>query len=215
MKRFLLFALVVGLFAGQASAAMYEMDATTALGLSPITTSAGDGFTLKYIGSNPGTAAGDKEAGSDPIYGETMLYAVGFTGDLSDFSLNLSASQTFGLSTAEIGVLPVGPFTGFVLPISNDDNQGWNYRTFVTTSTTYYSPWGLLAADTTGAFTTALMPETDFSTLTGIGFEIKWIYSAGDSIGDTFHTSVVPVPGAILLGMLGLSVAGIKLRKFA
>ena len=35
------------------------------------------------------------------------------------------------------------------------------------------------------------------------------------SWGEFSDVSVVPVPGAVLLGMLGLSVAGIKLRKFA
>ena len=32
---------------------------------------------------------------------------------------------------------------------------------------------------------------------------------------DNVEVTVVPVPGAVLLGILGLSVAGIKLRKFA
>jgi hypothetical protein len=32
---------------------------------------------------------------------------------------------------------------------------------------------------------------------------------------ETSTLTVVPVPGAILLGILGLSVAGVKLRKFA
>jgi hypothetical protein len=36
-----------------------------------------------------------------------------------------------------------------------------------------------------------------------------------DSIGyvDNFQVNVVPVPGAVLLGMLGLSLAGVKLCK--
>ena len=39
-----------------------------------------------------------------------------------------------------------------------------------------------------------------------------WIHPV---TGGNVNATVVPVPGAILLGMLGLSVAGIKLRKFA
>ncbi len=38
---------------------------------------------------------------------------------------------------------------------------------------------------------------------------------AGTVQGGTASGNVVPVPAAVLLGMLGLSVAGIKLRKFA
>jgi hypothetical protein len=33
--------------------------------------------------------------------------------------------------------------------------------------------------------------------------------------GPNFQFNVVPVPGAVLLGMLGMGVAGIKLRKYA
>jgi len=39
--------------------------------------------------------------------------------------------------------------------------------------------------------------------------------AAYDSTSFDAVSTVVPVPGAVLLGMLGLSVAGIKLRKFA
>ena len=35
------------------------------------------------------------------------------------------------------------------------------------------------------------------------------------SFGEWSHITVTPVPGAVLLGILGLSVAGIKLRKYA
>jgi len=42
-------------------------------------------------------------------------------------------------------------------------------------------------------------------------------FSAGDFnvTGGSLDATIVPVPGAILLGILGLSAAGIKLRKFA
>jgi len=35
------------------------------------------------------------------------------------------------------------------------------------------------------------------------------------SYSDDFHVSLVPVPAAVILGMLGLGAAGWKLRKFA
>ena len=37
----------------------------------------------------------------------------------------------------------------------------------------------------------------------------------GNGVGIDDVMYAVPVPGAVLLGMLGLSVAGVKLRKFA
>jgi hypothetical protein len=42
-------------------------------------------------------------------------------------------------------------------------------------------------------------------------------YSTAANAPDVYfdNISFVPVPGAVLLGMLGLGVAGVKLRKFA
>ena len=48
-----------------------------------------------------------------------------------------------------------------------------------------------------------------------------YYYSINDCDNDAMYMdfessgTVVPVPGAVLLGVLGLSVAGIKLRKYA
>ena len=52
--------------------------------------------------------------------------------------------------------------------------------------------------------------------VTGIGFAVA-TRGPDDPGGPAFDVDVdtVPVPGAVLLGMLGLSVAGIKLRRFA
>jgi hypothetical protein len=65
-------------------------------------------------------------------------------------------------------------------------------------------------------------PATSYAghTLSVIG-NIAWVeyYGVGDGYNSVFWDNVsftpVPVPGAVLLGMLGLSVAGLKLRKFA
>jgi len=41
------------------------------------------------------------------------------------------------------------------------------------------------------------------------------IYDRALSSAEVYELNVVPVPGAFLLGMIGLSVAGVKLRKHA
>jgi hypothetical protein len=42
---------------------------------------------------------------------------------------------------------------------------------------------------------------------------IEFVTTVGHWGADDFTFAVVPVPGAVLLGMLGLSVAGVKLRR--
>jgi hypothetical protein len=51
--------------------------------------------------------------------------------------------------------------------------------------------------------------------VTNIGFKIGANLGTSGEVasGEAFDVNVVPVPGAVLLGMLGLGVAGLKLRK--
>lgn len=48
-----------------------------------------------------------------------------------------------------------------------------------------------------------------------IGIHVISIGAIGEEDGDSDSFILTPVPGAVILGMLGLGVAGIKLRKFA
>ena len=48
--------------------------------------------------------------------------------------------------------------------------------------------------------------------MTGVHEDFEWLHS---TLSGEFEAVPVPVPGAVLLGMLGLSVAGGKLRKRA
>ena len=224
MKRFLLFALVVGLFAGQASAGMYEMDAADALNLRDVTwsdTTVGGSNILKYVGSNPGTAAGDRVYGTSSVYGKPMYYDVGFLGNLEDISGDGYASVLIGAKANTNGVLDtikaLGSFDSFGMPFSNDNDDSWQYKLYVdTTGGNYATPWSAsLSSGGTTYLTLAFVGDVNFNTLTDIGFGIRLDTAASGNVSDDFHTSVVPVPGAVLLGMLGLSVAGLKLRKFA
>jgi hypothetical protein len=213
MERILLLVATVGLLTGPAFAGMYEMDAATAADMRLVGSSAGpDVATLSYVGYKPGSLA-DRVFGTDPLYGDTVEYAVGFAGELKDFSGDDSARIVIGLSSPGL----TGLYDGFSLPISNDDNQNWRYQAYVTIgSTTYTSDWAQLTPDQTRTLVVDTGTDTDFSAVTGIGFEVEWKPSInGYSASDDFHTSVVPVPGAVLLGLIGLSAAGVRLRRFA
>jgi len=69
------------------------------------------------------------------------------------------------------------------------------------------------------SYYTAQMTLSNFETMMVSGSSISWVRASGvsgSSVGfDNLNFVPVPLPGAVLLGMLGLSVAGIKLRKFA
>lgn len=213
MKRILLITVLVGLFAGQASAALYQMDATTAADMRLLSVNSGDLGAISYIGYKPGLL-GDRVFGGSSSYGDTMTLAVGFKGQLEDDDASGDAILTIGLSGAPLAGLS-GNFDGFELPLANDNNQNWSFRSFVDdgTNPVAYSPWTALAPDQQANLVANLGGLTDFSTLAGIGFEIKWV-NAG-SASDDFHASVVPVPAAFLLGLLGFGAAGLKLRRFA
>ena len=208
MKRFLFLSMVLGLFAGQASAAMYQLDAPLARQFTQLSAvSTGNDLYLSI--DSPGTAGSTTyvDDGILPDYGETMQLAVGFVG-----SSLLNNIMTIG--TTNPGGL--GAYDGFGAWLANDDDDPWDVQLFVSydglaTKTT--SGWTTLSgySPVTGPTMTFLsMGSIDFSTLTDLGFEVT-----GPRSVDVFHVSVVPVPAAVLLGLLGLGVAGWKLRRFA
>jgi hypothetical protein len=231
MKRILLVVLVVCLLAGQASADMYVMDAATAINLRNVTWY--DGATsnsLDWVGYNDGTAFPTTQAGI-PVspysgnYGEGMYYQVAFRGGLDSSVLGTYASVDIGAAANTNGVLDalklLGSFDSYGLNIANDNDDSWEYKLYADFSGTRYdSPsWTSLGTDSQTFLTLSFahvvpgggtVSSEDFQYLTDIGFVIR---ATQDQ--DTFHTSVVPVPGAVLLGILGLGVVGIKLRKYA
>ncbi len=226
MKRILLFLVVVGLFTGQASAGMYVMDAATAINLRDVTYYNADASSsLDWVGYNDGTAwnniqAGIRVSGSGD-YGFPMYYQVGFAGDLKDSALGIPlASVDIGAAANTNGVLDalklLGSFDSYGLNIANDNDDSWEYNLYADFSTkSYRSPaWTLLGSETHTFLTLSLVSapggSEDFQYLTDIGFEIR-----ATKYTDTYHTSVVPVPAAVVLGILGLGVVGLKLRKYA
>jgi hypothetical protein len=219
MKRILIFCVVFGLFAVQANAAIWELDKTTALGFTtytdldgpPVSDDVGslsvyDGPTTKVFG--PG----------GPNYGAALMSGeVGFVATFTDFigattvTARISDGGNAGLS---------GEYDGFTAYTQNDNDDIWSVRLFLEDDTgTYFSDWHDL--DGLGGSAYPLVDHAfDFDDVIDFGFEIKGDMTGADgnpSSPDAFHYSVVPAPGAVLLGILGLGLGmvGMKLRKYA
>ncbi len=205
MKRILLTTLVVGLLAGQASAAIYELDRTTALTFRQLTPTGSSGllqgvFDLKTV---PVTQVYASSIIPAVEYAVPFLGEVGFVGTLS----GNDAWMRIGVAGASAGT-----YDGFHTQLANDNQSTWEVRAFANGAVS----GGWVAIDPgESTWLTVAFPE---AALTTFGFDVRLHRYNGPlspSVTDTFHVSVVPVPGAILLGFLGLGAAGLKLRKFA
>ena len=223
-KRILLLVFCIAalsLNAAPVMADMYEMDINTAIGLRAVTFyDALGSSSLDWVGYNDGTPFPTPQAGTKVFgtgsYGDGMYYDVGFRGTLGDAvfgapfpSVDIgAAADTGGVLTA---LQKLGEFTDYGLYIANDNDDTWEYKLYADFGATSHrsAAWTSLTQDTQTHLTLSF-PKTDFAGLTDIGFQIR---ATKDT--DVFHTSVVPVPGAILLGILGLTVVGVKLRKYA
>ncbi len=234
MKRILLLGLVVGLFAGQASAALWEVDRPTALGFTAQAMLQGTS-TLDNLSVYDGPVTKIHGPGPDefgPMSGQVGFEA-GVVGDVGfpDYGgtavMQISYGGNPGLSGTD--------YDGISLYIQNDNQSKWSYQLFYTIGGAVDLN-GIVTGGTefnSGAFvelpglhsstvlsTGALGGGLDLGTISNIGFRIQGNHMGGldgtyPSYSDDFHTSVVPVPGAVLLGFLGLGAAGLKLRRFA
>lgn len=225
MKRFLLFSLVICLFAVQANAAMWELDRPTVLQFQTITLAPGDymdGGLKIYDG--PSTlvfGTGGDEYGAADMSGQVGFVAT--IGDSSSTDLELYATVTISAGD-DAGLTGDTLYDGISVYIQNDNDDIWGYQLWYTDADGTHTSlgWEQLAAQGGSTYLTVADPDgllgLDLDDITNIGFNVRGLMvgTGGDpSNPDTFHVSLVPVPGAVLLAMLGLSAAGIKLRKFA
>jgi hypothetical protein len=117
-----------------------------------------------------------------------------------------------------------GLYDGISCYFQNDNNSKWSYQLFYLIGGVEYNSGAFVEVNPLGGSTSlstgAPQGGLDLGTITNIGFRIQGNnMGSGDprypSYSDDFHTSLVPVPGAVLLGFLGLGAAGLKLRRFA
>jgi hypothetical protein len=190
MKRVLFFALLVCLPAGQVSADMtLTFNKTQAMALGELSVSGGTGALWTVT--------------DDPVVYEadTMLGEVGYIGLLMKGS-----SITIGATAGDLGL--TGAYTGFQLFLANDDDDPWQATLYVEGMT---SPgFQTLTSGAGDTFVWDFGSSVTLAADTEIGFMIR----SGIGRSDVFHMSAVPAPVAVVLGMLGLGVAGLKLRKF-
>jgi hypothetical protein len=96
-------------------------------------------------------------------------------------------------------------FQSAVWEIVYEDKQAWNVKTHDTTDT--MNSFKVDNNDTVEA-----LANTWLGNLDGLGPRTKLYALSNDRYQDYV---VVPVPAAVLLGMLGLGAVGVKLRKYA
>lgn len=207
MKRKLitLICVAVCLSSSAAFADIYELTRDDALAMTNIIQDEDDGGTI--VG---GLTIYD---GYSPMYGP-MSGDVGFTAQLWDSDDDYVAIAKVYFTES----IPGSPHDGITSYFENDDDDIWSVQMFYVIDDVEYNSGDFveLAAGQSTYLTIMGAVETD--DIDEYGFRVMGLMTGTDgnpSQGDAFHISVVPVPGAVLLGMLGLAAAGVKLRKFA
>ena len=169
--------------------------------------------------------------GYSPDYGLTMSGQVGFVGGmLHDYSGDWKVETIIfnSINLTDDGY----DYGGITSYFQNDNDDYYSVDLFyniggsldssgyITGGTTHWSGYTELSGYGGSAYLTAGPggSSLELDDITYIGFKVM-AQKIGDvdypSQDDTFHISMVPVPGAVILGILGLGVAGLKLRKYA
>jgi len=220
MKRIVLFTLLIGLFSVQADAGLWELDRTTALGFTTYTNIGGAGDAIGSLNVYDGP--GNRVYGTGVTGYPSMSGVVGFTtttfADGGDADTTTTAEISYGGNPGLTG----SPYDGITSYFENDNDDIWSVQLFYQIGATEYNSGAYVTLAGLGGSawlsTGAPMGGLDLSTITDIGFRIQGNMTGlggNPSNPDSFHVSLVPVPAAVLLGILGLGVVGWKLRKYA
>ncbi len=163
-----------------------------------------------YVGFSTGLYA----VGPGPDYWAEMTIG-GDTGNV------IAAALDLGIATNDLS-----GFGGYELFLANDNDDIWSVQLYIETTplggglpTVTLSGWTELISHQNTELAINFTGLSDLDNVTDIGFMVgtKFISAIDDtypSSPDFFHVSVVPVPAAVILGVIGLGVAGWKLRKF-
>lgn len=162
-------------------------------------------LTLQSLDAGPLDLVTDDHTFDGSVYtaydnAETFIGEVGYVGG------QIAGGDSVYIGTNDAGILAEAVKSGtYTLIIANDDDDVWTY--WLKTSDGVSAPQ-TLTSGTTGAFSLDIGGK-----INSIGFVVE--KPAGSST-DTYHTSVtVPVPGAVLLGGIGVGLVGWLRRRRA
>ncbi len=235
MKTLVLTTIMIALITSVSMGAMFEFTATEAASMVKSFTS--DGATS---GALTISTDGDYSAGVI-----LTTYAVGYEATLHPgHAVDLDALNDpdnpwhpwaavgigFPWGSVPASASNLTGYTDYGMAFVNDNDDIWSVNLYMNTGwidpgswspefdTFSENAWTVLAPGATTYVSMSLAGIPYLDHVTNIGFQIG---ATMDNVGgnpspsDAFHVSAVPVPGAFLLGILGLGAVGIKLRKFA
>jgi hypothetical protein len=214
----LLWALVVGFFAGQASGSAFTLDKFTAVQLREVSIS--DMGALVTVADSGGIVYWTD--GTFPKYGVPMQAVVGYLGWLYDSDGDSLASIRIGAmgTTALSSIHTAGSYDGFRSFFANDDDDPWSIQLYVDAGgTSYSSGFTTLAPGTSSVLSLNFGTTVSFAQVTDLGFEVQGLFGVGGNPSNPnyFHISAaavpIPVPGAGLLGLLGVGIVGLARRS--
>ena len=185
-------------------------------GLSSIAVQANP-ITFSFTGTGSGSGSLGITAFNDSAF-EVLISAD--TDDVEEFEWSPDTLIIYGLGgTIDISGVGIGIFTEPLYVFNNqqfeavgfgDEYEEW-YRDLIDL---VVPGVGLNTYDLTTSFGPAFTENPLFGQFDSVALDIGNL-TFTDMWDTTFTATMVPVPSDVLLGMLDLSVAGIKLRKYA
>lgn len=223
IKRLLLIA-VMCMIAAPASASLFEVSV-----VSPTTTYDGTATFTANANATLASAANTTQYGivngsTPPALGTSALFV--WPSDLGSFSLNMTISNINNTTKTADGV---GSFT--LTDVDGDtvtadisgqwEREGSTNQFGGVLGNVYYNTLGNGTGVDGGSGSVPMgftAPQPWVGGITQIEAKLPWfgaITSPATATSGSIDIAITPVPGAVLLGLLGISAAGIKLRKYA